>query len=484
VLVKPQFSVFINSVELSSKRFTSPLYAELNSRGQPFPEIMSSEYAALSECLNKIYSLVRCAVSVSQVLLDDYVRRFEPAKSTNHLLALELKAISYGCSCVALRVGLMDSVCPSIIPSPWTTICGLIYQCMSYQSSIRDQLQPLLVEVCEVGKLSLSQQHIIEKLIQERLVPLSRRLWCLISLLFYSDGEDFYTPAIMHSNLNQELRQFRVSDESPTTTEVIQYFRTWSRDTPRLAALEPGLCGTKEVQSDRTIQANNVIERYYNICAGQEVRPYSSRDGPRSSAILHGMNRMVTYTANDMEGEIAHSSIKYSLTDRKKREERGKKKFSSRRCGGCSGRLGKVEAVCDGAIMHQACTKCFESYNLRLRDVWDLSDGSKLVLRETEVWSQSALESRYQHYQDAELTREGPMWRWDTFRNKIPVTLYGPGPTAAALITDSAATSPWSETDAAPPPYMLPSTPLRQACAIYAAANRRRQKPAPMADCT
>lgn len=34
--------------------------------------------------------------------------------------------------------------------------------------------------------------------------------------------------------------------------------------------------------------------------------------------------------------------------------------------------------------------------------------------------------------------------------------------------------SPWSETDAAPPPYMLSPTPLNQACVIYASVNVRR----------
>jgi hypothetical protein len=42
-------------------------------------------------------------------------------------------------------------------------------------------------------------------------------------------------------------------------------------------------------------------------------------------------------------------------------------------------------------------------------------------------------------------------------------------PTPAATVY-----SPWSETDVDPPPYMLSPTPLRQACAIYAAVNARR----------
>lgn len=42
-------------------------------------------------------------------------------------------------------------------------------------------------------------------------------------------------------------------------------------------------------------------------------------------------------------------------------------------------------------------------------------------------------------------------------------------PTPAATVY-----SPWSETDAEPPPYMVSPTPLNQACLIYAAVNARR----------
>lgn len=178
-------------------------------------------------------------------------------------------------------------------------------------------------------------------------------------------------------------------------------------------------------------------------------------------------------------------------------------KTSSRRCNACAGRLGDIQHLCK--MVYQDCDNCYESYNLNLRHVWQIR-GSNLVFRKEETYSQFVLELTFHHYHDAFLTFTDTyaesraqwwprnQWQPKIHHHHVAVTLHGLGRTsilatlswtksgscfASMRATHSAADSPWSETNAGPPPYMLPTTPLRQVCALYVAVNGRGRNESP-----
>jgi hypothetical protein len=138
-------------------------------------------------------------------------------------------------------------------------------------------------------------------------------------------------------------------------------------------------------------------------------------------------------------------------------------------------------------VQYQDCNRCYVRYDLKSQDIWEIK-GSNLVFRRTETCSQSVLELAAKEYQDASLIfdeQRAESSQCQPHMHLVAATLHGLGRTTipAMLTSDSwkiymlgissEADSPWSEINAAPPPYMLPATPLRQACAIYASVNRR-----------
>jgi hypothetical protein len=464
---------------------------------------MTSELAtgSFSNTAAQYLQISECAVAVTQGLLEEYVQKFEFRESSNYLLALELKAITYGSSCVALRLGSVHvhAICPLIRPSKWRVLLGLLGQCAAYQPPIRDVLQPLLSKAVSTDQPETSQKDAIEHLIRKSLAPLCDRLRCLVYLLFYHDGEKYYGALKMQCKMRNELRRSFTS-HSPTVNKIIRYFQIWSSNTPRLAALKTGIVGTGNFQHDHWTQPENVISRIVLLRVGQDSFYHSINDGTGSDKKWQAGELLMDDTSNGLETEVIQSGDNTLTRDRgfvhlsacasagkPKKGTLETAKVSSRRCSACAGVLGEVEHLCRGAIMYQDYNRCYARYNLKLQEIWEIKR-SNLVFRRTETCSQSVLELTAHEYQDASLIFDEERAKSSQCQpnmHHVAVTLHGLGRTTIPamltsdswkilmLVTSSAADSPWSETDAAPPPYMLPATPLRQACAIYASVNQR-----------